>query len=244
MIELYQFPTGRKKTIPNPSPFCVKVETFLRVNKIPYKIVHHANPRKTPKGKLPFIVDTETKAIVPDSELIFDYFKNQKNIDIDKDLSDQERAICWAFKKMLEDHLYWTAMYARWVGEGWSHVKKQFFRGLPPLLKSIVPYMVQKDMKRSLKGQGIGRHSEEEIYKFGGQSVQALADFLGEKKYFFGEKISSLDIVAYAFLCNAFDSDFTPTIKSLAEKHENLKRFTQMMGKTYFPELSEKKTDQ
>src|SRR5579863_5163865 len=54
-IKLFQFP--RMFGIPNISPFCCKLETWLRITKIPYDVVDLPDPRKGPKGKVPFIED-------------------------------------------------------------------------------------------------------------------------------------------------------------------------------------------
>lgn len=54
MIILHQF--ARTWGIPNLSQFCVKVETYLRMVKLPYEIVETL-PLKGPRGKLPFIED-------------------------------------------------------------------------------------------------------------------------------------------------------------------------------------------
>ena len=54
-IKLFQFP--RMFGIPNVSPFCCKLETWLRIAKVPYEVVDTPDPRKGPKGKLPFIED-------------------------------------------------------------------------------------------------------------------------------------------------------------------------------------------
>ena len=54
-IKLFQFP--RMFAIPNLSPFCCKLETWLRIAGIPYETVDTPDPRKGPKGKLPFIED-------------------------------------------------------------------------------------------------------------------------------------------------------------------------------------------
>jgi hypothetical protein len=43
--------------IPNLSPFCCKLETWLRIAGIPYEVVDTSDPRKGPKGKVPFIED-------------------------------------------------------------------------------------------------------------------------------------------------------------------------------------------
>ena len=54
-IKLFQFP--RMFAVPNLSPFCCKLETWLRIARIPYEVVDTPNPRAGPKGKLPFIED-------------------------------------------------------------------------------------------------------------------------------------------------------------------------------------------
>ena len=71
MITLYQFPPAWG--LPNASPFCMKVETYLRMCNLPYTTVNVLNPAKGPKGKLPYITDGSN--IVADSGLILDYLK-------------------------------------------------------------------------------------------------------------------------------------------------------------------------
>jgi hypothetical protein len=51
-IKLFQFP--RMLGVPNVSPFCCKLETWLRIAQLPYEVVETRDPRKGPKGKLPF----------------------------------------------------------------------------------------------------------------------------------------------------------------------------------------------
>ncbi len=52
MIILYQFPAVWG--LPNASPFCMKVETYLRMTEIPYEPKLVMDPRKSPKGKIAF----------------------------------------------------------------------------------------------------------------------------------------------------------------------------------------------
>lgn len=51
MIKLYQFEPAFG--LPNASPFCMKVETYLRMAGLPYEIARNADIRKRRKGKCP-----------------------------------------------------------------------------------------------------------------------------------------------------------------------------------------------
>ena len=53
MIKLYTFPPACG--LRNVSPFCLKVEMALSYLEIPFEIVEISDPRKAPKGKLPYV---------------------------------------------------------------------------------------------------------------------------------------------------------------------------------------------
>ena len=78
-IKLFQFP--RMFAIPNLSPFCCKLETWLRIARIPYEVVDTPDPRKGPKGKLPFIEDAGLR--IADTSVIVDYLITTRGVDPD-----------------------------------------------------------------------------------------------------------------------------------------------------------------
>ncbi|HEV2430640.1 MAG TPA: Tom37 metaxin N-terminal-like domain-containing protein, partial [Burkholderiales bacterium] len=88
-IKLFQFP--RMFGIPNVSPFCCKLETWLRIARVPYEIVDTPDPRKGPKGKLPFIEDAGVR--IGDTSLIVDHLVRTRGVDPDARLNASQRAI-------------------------------------------------------------------------------------------------------------------------------------------------------
>ncbi len=233
MITLYQFP--RLMGVPNMSPFCLKLETWLRMAEVKYEMREVADPRKAPKGKLPFIKDQNQ--IVADSGLIIRHMTKTYDIKLDATLSVADRAIALAFERLLEDHLYWVLLYNRWVDDNWSKIKQEFFGHMPPVVKTLVPTMIQKKMQGDINSQGMGRHSKEEIYEFGIADLKAAGDFLGDKPYMMGGQPCSVDASLFGFTCNILNVPLRSPLKDYMSKCKNLVAFNQRMGKRYFPDF-------
>jgi glutathione S-transferase len=99
-IKLFQFP--RRFGIPNVSPFCCKLETWLRIARIPYEVVDTPDPRTGPKGKLPFIEDAGVR--IADSSLIVDHLVRTRGVDPDARLDASQREIALLVQRTLEEH--------------------------------------------------------------------------------------------------------------------------------------------
>lgn len=82
MITLFQFPPAFN--VPNVSPFCLKLETFLRLAGLEYQVKPVMDPRKGPKGKLPFIT-LDGKAIA-DTAIIMRTLQQYYEFDLDAGL--------------------------------------------------------------------------------------------------------------------------------------------------------------
>ena len=200
-----------------------------------YDIREVTDPRKSPKGKLPYIRDNDTT--VADSSIAIDYLNKTYGINMDSHLSLADRAVARAFEKMLEEHLYWALIYNRWVDENWNKVRDVCFSTLPALIRSIVPALAQKNMKDALDGNGIGRHSRDEIYEMANKDLKAITDFLADKPYLMGDKPSSVDATLFAFLCNIIDVPLRSPMKDYAYKSSKLMCYNQRMGQQLFPEF-------
>ena len=112
-IKLFQFP--RMFGIPNLSPFCCKLETWLRIARVRYEVVDTPDPRKGPKGKLPFIEDAGMR--IADSSLIIDHLVKTRGVDPDAHLNDSQRAIALLVQRTLEEHYAFVLAYTHLVRE-------------------------------------------------------------------------------------------------------------------------------
>jgi len=234
MLELFQYAPAFN--LPSPSPFCVKLELLLKMANIPYSNRYDADVRKAPKAKLPYII-IDGKQTIADSELILRHLKDSGQFRVDEWLSDEQKAQCIAVTRLVEDHLYWLLVDARWLDDNvWPVLRDSFFAGLPPLVKSIVPGIVRRQVRKTLYGHGLGRHSQEELEYFAEKDLEALDALLGDKPYMMGERICSVDATVYGILSSTYYPDFETPLKAIALDHPNLAACCDRITGQFFPD--------
>lgn len=215
-VILHQFPPATN--LPSLSPFCLKLETFLRMNKIPYENVHSYKVGK--KGKMPWIEYKGER--IPDSNFIIEYLNKTFEIDMDKDLGKSEKAQSRALKVMMEENTSFTLTYSRWIDEynEWKKINASHQKGFG---FTVNFKMSQRKARSVLDHQGIGRHSKEEIYRIAEKDLRALSDYLGEKPYVMGAEATTVDCTAFGLLANILHAGLeTPLSKLVKEELTNL----------------------
>ena len=231
MIKLHQFAPAWE--IPNLSPFCVKVETYLRMAGLPYEVVA-AIPPQGPKGKLPFIEDNGRR--IADSRFIIEYLKHTYGNSVDGHLTLPEQAASNAMQRLIEDDLFWPFVFARWGkrDENWAENKRAIFGKLPPVVRSLVLVLARRQMLKELRGQGMGRHTEAEIYQLGRQDLSTLSDHLAEKPWFMGVKPTTLDASAFGILVNILWCPIESPLKEHLSALTNLTAFCERVRERYY----------
>lgn len=230
MIQLHQYKPAWE--LMNISPFCMKVEVFLCLNKLPYQTITLPDPRKSPKGKLPYIKDGNTT--LADSSLIFDYLIDHYQLTIDQQLTPQQRTLSIALQRLIEDHLYWIIVYSRWIEKpAWQQIKSDYFGSLPPLIKHLVPAIVKRSVKQALHGQGLGRHNQEEIYRLGIKDLNALKTQLDQHPFLLDTpEPTSIDSIGYAFIANILLAPIDSPLKQYAEQSHCFQDYCDRMANT------------
>ena len=232
MITLYSF--GPAFGQPDPSPFVMKAMVLLKLSGLPYTTdVFAGGPNLGPKGKRPFIVDEGVT--VADSTLIRFHLEQKYGHDFDAHLTPQQKGVTWAVEKMCEEHLYFAAVYFRWmVDENFNKGPATFFDKVPALIRPFIRLGARRKAANNLHAQGMGRHTETEIAQMACRDIDALAQVLGDADWFGGASPCAADASAGAFvlacLCELFD---TPLL-ARAKSHQNLVAYAQRVQSRFF----------
>ena len=231
MITLYSFPA--LGSLPSLSPFCFKLESYLRLAKLDYKTVYPATPGGAPKGKLPYIEDGGR--VVADSGFIIDYLKATYGDPLDQGMGEAERAVAHAFRRLFEEKLYWCMLYSRWFDEAnWPNAKRAIFAKVPFPLRSVVASIMRRSQHKRIVGHGIGKHDKAEIYRIALDDLRAVSAFLGDKSYFMGASPHTIDATAHAFLATLLYAKVTLPIRAEMDALTNLRAYCQRMHQELF----------
>ncbi len=229
MITLFGF--GPAFGLPDPSPFVMKTDVQLKMGGLSYKW-QRGGPQAAPKGKIPFIDDDGL--IVADSTFIRAHLESQYRVDFDSGLLTFERALAWSMERMLEDHLYFALLHARWMDDAnFAKGPAHFFDGAPDGAREAG----RERVRLVLHGHGLGRHSDTEIAELAGRSLGALSDFLGDKPYLMGERACGADATMFAMLAGILTPFFESRLRDLALGHRNLAAYVKRMMQFYYPEF-------
>ncbi|HTE51551.1 MAG TPA: glutathione S-transferase family protein [Kofleriaceae bacterium] len=196
MLTLHQTPPAWD--LPNVSPFCLKLETYLRMTGRPYQT---ASPslRRAPKGKVPYIADGDV--LLGDSGFIIDHLVRTYGDPLDGDLTAEARARGHVLRRMIEEHCYFTIVYLRWsFAPAWPHLVEAFAPLMPPLLKTQGPKLIRRAILKKCQAQGVGKHTREEVLVMMKDDLAALDAMLGDQPFYLGDAPRSVDATAYGFL--------------------------------------------
>jgi glutathione S-transferase len=224
MIRLHVFPHQWDF---NPSPFCLKVETYCRLAGIAMTSVP-ALPFRAPRGKLPFLEDGRER--IADSGLIIEHLKRRFGDPLDGALDASQAARGHLLRRTCEESLYFVLVYSRWIDpDGWKVAKPAFFGSLPPLARDAVAAIARNGVRRALYAQGYGRHTREGIYAIGAADLAAIAVTIAGHAYAVSVAPTSFDATFYGILANILTAPVDTELKRQARRHPELVAYVERM---------------
>merc|ERR1711884_984539 len=222
LVYLFQF--TRSPQIPSISPFCLKLESWLKLHGIKYQNVDHKCKFRSKKGLLPFIELNGEE--IADSNMIIETLSKKFEKEMPAELSQDQKNVQHAMIAMVENHLHWTTVY--WKSKDVDNILKGYKLNLQSAIGSKAPASIlnfyfkytfcRKGLKK-VRANGMGVHTAEEIDNFGKKDLQTLSEMLGEKEFFFGDEPAMLDMVVFSHVAQLamVDKEFPCPLRDYLE---------------------------
>ncbi|XP_021340729.1 failed axon connections homolog [Mizuhopecten yessoensis] len=227
MVTLYQL--GRAPHSPSLTPFAIKLETYLRVANIPYKNDHSG--KSSSKGKFPWISYNGKK--IADSEFCIEFLNKERNIDLNNHLSAEQRGAGRALQKMVEENTYWTVVLDRWVYDKTNGAPTAL--GVPKILR----WLFRSRIKTAAKKQGMGRHTQDEVEQILRSDINAVSDYIGTKKFLFGDAVSQYDCAVFGMMAAMFYEPFGGIARGVITDFPVVRGYCDRMKAEFWPDWEE-----
>ncbi len=230
MITLYGF--GPLWGLPDLGQFVTKVDIYLRMAELSYKLEPYSifALDQAPKGKLPFIEDDGER--IADSNFIIEHLQKKYGDKLDAHLSAPEKAVMHAMRRMIDENVNWVLVQIRWrLEENWKPFMAEIFTE-PEHLEQVAP-QVRESVLKQMWGQGMERHSVDEVWHIGKADMGAIADYLDDKPFMMGDRPTSIDASVYSFLIH-LQARFDSPIKSYIESRANLMEYCARMKSRFY----------
>ena len=231
VVYLVQFPIS--PVIRSISPFALKVESYLRLKKVKYESVYSFKFSK--KGQIPYIELNGQQ--IPDSNIIIQELE-KRGITTPDDTTCSQKAVNHLVRVAIENQTIITAFHWRYgshmeefyekMSSFWpeKRVGLWFFKNLMPFFEKI-------------KGKLISclRHSKEEVIQHACEDLKALSTLLGDKAYFNGERLSTIDCTIFGHLVQfvLLPMDI-PHKKFIEDECHNLVEFVERVKNELWPD--------
>jgi len=230
VVVLHCLPTA--KNSPNGSPFVVKLETYLKMANIPYEV--DVKDFFGMKGKTPWI--TLNGEHIADSQMCIEFLAKKFGKKIGNgNYSKEERALANLARITMDEHFIWGLLLWRYIYTKGKDCLK--FMPFPPLILKYLLMTFVPQLKKAVHGQGIGRHSQDEVVKIMCDDLRTISTFLGDKKFLLGDEPCEEDAAVFGHLAEiVWNCPNSPYEKLVYEELGNIKDYCMRMQKTYWPE--------
>jgi hypothetical protein len=163
------------------SPFVNKLETRLRLGKVPYRL-DVGSPRSGPRGKIPYLRTEGSDEVLGDTALITRRLVDDGVLaDLNAGLTPAQRAQDLAVRALLEDKLYFYLQRERWA-DNYHAMRDGVLAAIPYPVRLIVGNLAYRAVMAGLNAQGTGRYSAEELRELKREAWESLDAILAESR--------------------------------------------------------------
>jgi glutathione S-transferase len=178
-------------------------------------------------------------ATLADSNVIIRTLARERGIELDSKRAPEEQARAHAILRMVEESLYFAAVWERWmIPEFWPITRDGYFGTLPGPLRTLFAGLVRRKLKAALYGQGMLRYEPDEIAARAAGDIRALSALLGQQAFFQGEHAGVVDAAVYGVLANLLGFPGRTPLKTALEACPNLVAFCRRIESAYWTDQS------
>ncbi|XP_022336981.2 metaxin-2-like [Crassostrea virginica] len=235
-VKLYEPYQAEQIILPDQAN-CLAVQTFLKMCNLPFTSELRTNAEEmSPSGSVPFL--QAGAFLVSDFDPIVS-FVGLRGFQLNKDLSETERAELRAYCSMVERILGNAEKYLSWIMDTIAVEVTQPRVGAvhPWPLNWMIPMLKKSEVRAQLKSIGWADRTLEEVLNEVKSCCQALSERLEQQKYFFGDSPTELDALVFGHLFALLTIQL-PAVDIAGDIKEfvNLTEFCQRIEAKYFKE--------
>lgn len=234
-VDFYQFASDWD--LPNPSPFCFKLETWLRLANIEYT-EKAWSPGISSTGKAPVVRLNDE--LICDSTRIIERLTEEFDVKLDVGLDDKQRAISHLIRRTLEEHTYWAVISERWVDDaGFKTYAPVIGGALPALVRPLLVPVLRRGVKKSAHGQGLSRHTFEEVQNRARQDFDAVEQAF-EGAFVLGDAPCTVDATVFSFVEGAAHPLFNNVVGRHLRASSHWRAYRQRMREHVWSDWAER----
>jgi len=234
VVYLYQFP--RSPHMPNMSPFCLKLETYLRANNIKYE-VRQTWMQRSSKGQLPFVeLNGEQLA---DSQLIIKALSRKFKKEEEEKLTQTQMGISRAVDRLVESSFIQAIVAFKYL----DHLPELIsgentgLRWIPKMVTDVAAMFMKPTLTAKLYSQGFGRLTREEQIEQARLDLQAIADLMGKNKFMLGDEPHIVDFTLFGHFATFYYLPFNMLLKRMMrEEFMGLVTYMDRMKERFWPD--------
>ena len=232
MLTVYNFAPAWD--LPTPSPFGLKLETWLRMAGVPYECEYVQRPVDSPKGTVPYIRDGD--CVLADTGFILEYLNARHGWPLGR-LSDVACARAHVIRRMLEENTARIIGYTRWLtDENWPATREVGFGKMQEPWKSDISAKARKRIGEDMHLHGIARHTPAEVQHIGTLDLEALENVIGRKPFVLGDQPSDVDATAFGIVVQFIVPPLVCAMSDYARRSPVLCHYVGHILERWFPE--------
>lgn len=208
--------------LPTACPACLPAFLYLRLAAVQFQAqVTAVQPDSEDVPAVEYGADV---GFASENGGVVEFLRRENLADLDAGLSDSERAELETCKAMMESWVADASAYEVWQRDNDRQTKAVYFSELP---MGLVQALDWKQRVAVMQRLGVTAENaaarSEELYRKAGQAYSALSVLLGDQKFFFNSRPSSLDALVIGHLLFHMKVPFeVSTLKGEILKHSNL----------------------